>query len=139
VVTVVVFMKFVSKSGHEVAKSQVSVVQQVDHAQDVEAQSTARNALAAAKTIFLDDSAYTGVNPASLAGVEPALQYTDGPSPAVGTVSVASTAEAVGLAVHSSSGTCFYVRDDIATGTTFGSGTVCTGQAALTAATAASW
>jgi hypothetical protein len=132
------FLTFVSKSGHEVAHAQATVVQQVDHSQDAAAQTTLQGAMAAAKTIFLDDTSYAGMNPAALAEVEPSLTYTDGPSPALPTISVASTPTAVGLAVMSASGTCFYMKDDAAAGTTYGSGTTCTGQAALSAA-APSW
>jgi len=132
------FLTFVSKGGHEVAEAQVSAVQQVDHGQDAAAQTTLQGAMAAAKTVFLELSSYQGATPAALAEVEPSLTYTDGPSPALPTISVASTPTAVGLAVMSASGTCFYMKDDATAGTTYGSGTTCTGVAALGAA-AASW
>jgi hypothetical protein len=133
------FLTFVSNSGHEVARAQATVVQQVDHSQDAAAQTTLQGAMAAAKTIFLDGSSYQGANPAAFAEVEPSLTYTDGPSAALGTVSVASTPTTVGLSVMSASGTCFYMKDDATAGTTYGSGLTCTGQAALSGAAAASW
>jgi hypothetical protein len=139
VALVVVFMNFVSKSGHEVADSQATVIQQVDHTRDIQAKQNVQNALLAVKEYFTENSSYQGLTPASLAAVEPSLQYTDGPSPSVTTVSVAATADTVALAIEAPSGTCFYAKDTATAGTTFGSGTICTGQAALTGATAASW
>ncbi len=133
------FLTFVSKSGHEVAQAQATVVQQVDHSQDAAAKSSVNNAMAAAKTMFLDNSSYDGLTAADLAGVEPSLTYTDGPSPNLSTISVASTPTSVGLAVLSPSGTCFYMKDDAAAGVSFGSGATCTGQAALGAVTGPSW
>jgi hypothetical protein len=143
VALVVVFMNFMSKSGHEVADSQATVIQQVDHTRDVQAKQNLQSALLSAKVYFNQNpsgaAGYEGLTPASLADVEPSLQYTDGPSPSVTTVSVAATADTVALAIEAPSGTCFYARDSATTGTTYGSGTTCTGQAALTGATAASW
>jgi hypothetical protein len=132
------FMSMVSKGGHEVAAAQVSAVQQIDHSQDVLAQTSLTSAMAAAKTLFVDNGTYDGVGPAELAALEPAFTYTDGPSPNPNTISVATQGTTAGLAAMSPSGTCFYLRDDGAGGITYGSGTECTGMAAL-GATAASW
>jgi hypothetical protein len=139
VALVIVFMNFMSKSGHEVADSQATVIQQVDHTRDIQAKQNLQNALLAAKEYVSENGSYQGLTPASLAGIEPAFQYTDGPSPSVTSVSVAATADAAGFAIEAPSGTCFYVKDSPTAGTTFGSGTICTGGAALTGATAASW
>jgi hypothetical protein len=135
---VVGFMTFVSKEGNEVAEAQVTAVQQIDHSQDAAAQSALRNAMVAAKTLFTDNGTYDGLGPGDLAGIEPSLTYVDGPSPDARTVSVAMQGSVAGMAAMSPSGTCFYVKDDAVGGVTFGSGTVCTGQAALAAA-GASW
>ena len=132
------FMSMVSKGGHEVANAQVSAVQQIDHSQDVQAQTSLTSALAAAKTLYMDNGSYNDAGPADLAGVEPSFTYTDGPSPNPQTVSVAMQGSVAGLASMSPSGTCFYLRDDEAVALTYGSGTECTGAAAL-GATAASW
>jgi hypothetical protein len=139
VALVVVFMNLLSKSGHEVADSQATVIQQVDHTRDIQAQQNLQNALLAARQSFTESASYQGLTPATLASTEPSLQYTDGPSPSVSTVSVAATAEAVGLAIEAPSGTCFYIKDSGVGGTTFGTGTTCTGQAAMAGATATSW
>jgi hypothetical protein len=137
---VVGFLTFVSRGGHQAAEAQVTAVQQIDHSQDAAAQSSLRNAMVAAKTLFTDAGTYDGLGPADLTGVEPSLTYTDGPSPDAQTVSVALQGSTAGMAAMSPSGTCFYIKDDPAAGgVTFGSGTICTGQAALGAATGASW
>ena len=41
------------------------------------AQSSLRNALTAAKTLFTDNNDYTGANSAALQGVEPSLTFVD--------------------------------------------------------------
>lgn len=135
---VVGFLTFVSKGGDEVAAAQVTAVQQIDHSQDALAQATLRNTLAAAKTLFTDAGSYDGLGPADLAGIEPSLTYTDGPSTDPQTVSVAMQGNVAGMAAMSPSGICFTIRDDAVGGVTYGSGIACTGQAALTAA-APSW
>jgi hypothetical protein len=134
-----VFLNFMSKSGHEVADTQATVIQQVDHTRDVQAKQNLENALVAARQYFNENASYQGLTPAALAGVEPSLQYTDGPSPSVNVVSVAVTTDATALAIQAPSGTCFYVKDSATAGSTFGSGTTCTGQAAMAGATATSW
>jgi hypothetical protein len=70
--------------------------------------------------------------------MEPSLTYTDGPSPDTSTISVAVQGSQIGLATLSPSGTCFYVKDDVMNGPRYGSGTACTGTAALSAV-APSW
>jgi hypothetical protein len=132
------FLTFVSTGGREAAGGQVTAVEQIDHSQDALAQSTLRNAMVAAKTLYADAGTYDGLGPADLAGIEPSLTYTDGPSADAQTVSVVMQGNVAALAAMSPPGTCFYIRDDAVGGVTFGSGTECTGQAAMTAA-APSW
>ncbi len=128
------FLTFVSKGGHEVVAAQVTAVRQIDHSQDALAQGTLRNALAAAKTLFTESGTYDGLGPADLAGVEPSRTYTDGPSTDPQTVSVAMQGSTAAMAAMSPSGTCFTIKDDADGGVTYGTGTACTGQAALSAA-----
>ena len=114
-----------------------------NRAQDRAAQSSLRNALVAAKTIYTDASDYTQANATALAAVEPSLTFvaTGVASTNATTVSVdpvsANTWAAASL---SASGTCFYIKDSAnGPGTRFGSGTTCTGTQANTSATATSW
>ena len=131
-------------------------------AQNRAAQSSLRNALTAAKTAYTDNSDYSLSTDVQLPGIEPSLTYLAADSPSVDTalpapstatvpsfkvVSVAVTSTGAtsdkqvwSAAVLSKSGTCYYIKD-IATGTGagtfFGSGTTCTGTAAVGAAAGA--
>ena len=141
-VAVLIFfgMKFFSRSGHEIAKTQVSVVNQVGAAQDVEAKSSLEAALRAAKVAFLDGGEnYTSAGPAQLSLLEPSLTYTDGPSTAPSVVSVQNSATSWSAAVMSASGTCWWISDSGGLNATlYGSGTPCTGAVAASA-TASKW
>ncbi len=125
-------------------------------AKDRSAQSSLRNTLTAAKTIYADGQDYNKATataavvgpPAyplgALLAVEPSLAFvvpgTASTDPK--TVSVATTASTFYGAAMSSSGTCYYVKDDINAGTTYGKTSVaadCTGTKALTAAFTAAW
>jgi type IV pilus assembly protein PilA len=106
-------------------------------AQNRAAQSDLRNALVAAKVIYTDNSAYTNANSSGLIVVEPSLQYVDSPGAStvanpVVSVSVVSATEWA-AARMSASGTCYWIRDRSANGTTYGSGATCTGAAAAAA------
>jgi type IV pilus assembly protein PilA len=99
------------------------------------AQSSLRNALTAAKTIFTDNNDYSAATASALQGVEPSLTFVTTASTGAKTVSVdAVDANTWDAAVLSASGTCYYIQDVAnAGGTTFGSGATCTGAAAATA------
>ncbi len=106
-----------------------------ERAQDKAAQSSARNTLTAAKTIFTDNEDYTEATVTALNDVEPSLTFV-----ASGTASTdqnevsvnGSSATTFYAAVASSSGTCFYISDDVTgPGTQFASGTgTCDGSTA---------
>ncbi len=92
-------------------------------AQDKSAESSLRNSLTAAKTIYTDSEKYTDATPAALTAVEPSLKFE-----AIGTgsagpksVSVSETAGVIAMAALSNSGKCFVIRDNVAgPGTEFG-------------------
>ena len=89
---------------------------------DAGAQSSVRNALAAAKTIFTDTDSYSGLTVDALSQVEPSLTYTADSSTGPDNVSVATdSAMKAAIAVMAPSGTCFYLLDDATSGTTYGS------------------
>jgi type IV pilus assembly protein PilA len=98
-------------------------------AQDRAAQASLRNALVAAKSIYTDKQDYTqAVTPSSgtdpLAGVEPSLTYKTSSAASTGQNDISNDATAsiwYGAAL-SASGTCFYIKDDVSTGTKYGSG-----------------
>src|SRR5262249_16298847 len=92
-------------------------------AQDRAAQSSLRNALTAAKTIFTDHEDYTEATVTALAGSQPSLGFSDGtqtqgdfgasgpgndPRDVVIKSPDANTFEA---SVFSKSGNCFYIKD----------------------------
>jgi type IV pilus assembly protein PilA len=113
-------------------------------AQNKAAQSDLRNALVAAKTIYTDNSTYATATASGLSGVEPSLCYYNNvtsvssgatagncasPGPTGGaSVSVLATAGEWSAARMSASGTCYWIDDTPATGTTYGSDpAACTG------------
>ena len=124
-----------------------------NRANDRAAQSSLRNALTGAKTIFTDQQDYSFADATTLAANEPSLTFVAGgvtsskakivsvDSPAAGGALIA-TWEA---ATYSASGTCFYIKDVAATGggTFFNkavtASTACMGTAASGASSATSW
>ena len=118
-------------------------------AQERAAQSSLRNGLTAAKTMYTDEGNYSSATDANLDDVEPSLAYVAGTavSDDQKEVSVATSATEWAGATLSASGTCFLIRD-VASGT--GAGTFygktstasnCTGDYAATDANtgAAKW
>ena len=121
------------------------------------AQSSARNALVAAKTSYTDVDSYKNVSVATLQGIEPSLNYLAAGTASTTPRSVSVTEAAVngvadqefGDAAMAASGMCYQLRDVAATGngtvnpgTTYGStanAANCTGTNALTNATNPSW
>jgi type IV pilus assembly protein PilA len=114
-----------------------------DRANDRAAQSSARNALTAAKTWYTDSQTFVGADESAtgLKTIEPSLAYAAAGTASADfkTVSVSGTATDWAGAVWSKSGKCFYMHENVATGTKYGStGTAadCTGTKALLAAAA---
>jgi type IV pilus assembly protein PilA len=102
-------------------------------AKDRAAQSSLRNALTSAKTIYTDSSDYTTATANALGGVEPSLTFQTTPSDGPKVISVSNAGfsvtvagpppvttavtgvDGIAFASRSASGTCFYLRD-VATG-----------------------
>lgn len=99
---------------------------------DAPARADARTALATAREAARGRATFADAGPGQLSALERSLTFTDGPSPAPGIVSVASSGGRWAGAVMGTSGTCYWIRLGH-TGTTFGSGELCTGFAALSA------
>jgi hypothetical protein len=110
--------------------------------QDRAAQADLRNALVAAKIMYTDSSTYVGADSTAsgLPTMEPGLCYVDEGTASVAidvpcpTVSVYAWDGGWAAARMSNSGTCFWVKDDLSVGTSYGSGLPCTGTAAVQAA-----
>jgi type IV pilus assembly protein PilA len=108
-------------------------------AQNRAAQSSLRNALVTAKTIFSDDNDYTDATVSALQADEPSLTFLAAGTASAGPteVSVATPVGGIefGGASLADSGTCFWIHDEAnGPGTTYGSGATCTGTAALASA-----
>jgi len=95
-------------------------------AQDRAAQSNLRNALTAEKSFYTDKQAYTQTQ-SELTAIEPSLAFdaTADSAPTAGSIAVAASGGTVTLGTKSASGTCFYVRDVVTTGTTYTKNTAC--------------
>ena len=111
-------------------------------AQDRAAQSSLRNALTAAKTMYTDSSSYAAADESLTTGlptVEPSLTYANTGTPSTGPkmVSVKAAIDTWVGAAKSDAGTCFSIKETTAAGTTFAkNATACSGdQAANTATT----
>jgi type IV pilus assembly protein PilA len=115
-----------------------------NRANDRAAQSSLRNALTAAKTIYTDQQDYTQADATTLAAVEPSLTFVAAgvASTTFKSVSVNSSASASwAAAALSKSGTCYMIKDASGAngGTTYGSSGTCTGTQAATSATGQSF
>ncbi len=114
----------------EIAVTQIHAPRPVGS--DADAKEAARIALVAARAAFTEHQSFLDADPAHLAALQPGYTYVDGPSTMPRIVSVASTTRSWAAAVRGSSGACFWVRIGGA-GTTYGTGSDCTGGAALEA------
>jgi type IV pilus assembly protein PilA len=87
-------------------------------AKDRSAQSSLRNGLTAAKTIYADTSDYTDASTTELAGVEPSLTFAANNAASAGPkdLSIETAANDFWAASLSSTGTCFYIHDEAAAG-----------------------
>ena len=96
-------------------------------AQDRAAQSDVRNALTAEKTHYTDAQSYTEAS-ATLELVEPSLSYVTATSSMATTgnvVYVDVTSNVLTVGAKSASGSCFFLKDDLASGTTYGTSSDC--------------
>jgi hypothetical protein len=137
VVAIAGYMTFIRSSGEQIASDERTAISQIGTAKDVQAKMTAQQAASAVQQLYAEQGSYNAITPGALHNFEPSSTYTGGASSGPNAVSVASSANGVGLAVRSESGTCFLERFS-AGGVTYGTGTTCTGQAAMSA-TAAGW
>ena len=126
------FLHFMGSAGQEIGSDQQRVVDQIGNAQDVQAQLAGTQAIQAVQMLYAQDASFGAITPQALKAFEPAFTYTAAASADPNTVSVAGSSSGVGLAVMSASGTCLYAHV-AATGTTYGTGSTCTGDAALDA------
>jgi type IV pilus assembly protein PilA len=91
-------------------------------ADDVAAKQAAMLAVKTARS--LEDGTYGPVTAAALAASQPGMSFVDGATPSEGPGTVSQevvSATTLYVSVYSLAGTCFFVRDQLDAGTTFGS------------------
>jgi len=136
-VLVIGFMKMMGNAGQEIGADNQKMVEQVGAAEDTQAELTANQSIQNAMEIYAESGSFSAVTAQALGAAEPSFSYVSGPSDGANTVSVAASSAGVGLAVKSTLGSCLYAFVQ-ASGTTYGKGSGCTGEAA-TDATDPSW
>ena len=124
------------EAGKQIADAESGAVAQIDTAYDAAAQGTVGRAVVVAQSLHAEHGSFT-TDIATLSAYDPSLRFTSGPSNNPSTVSYAVSGSQLGAAVRSESGTCWWVRIDPSGVTTYGSGTPCTGSAAMAASDAA--
>ena len=92
----------------------------------------------AASAAYQASNGYATVGPDQLSLLDPSLTYIEGPSTSVNVVSVASSNAAWAAAILGPSGTCYWVKLSAMALPSYGTGTTCTGAAAM-AANSTSW
>jgi hypothetical protein len=132
-----VFLRSADEAGKQIGRSQSEAVSQIDPAYDAAAQGTMGRAVVVATSLYAESGSFT-TDVATLSAYDPGLVFTSGPSETPMTISFAVDATGFGAAVRSESGTCWWAKIDEKSVTTYGSGTPCTGSAAM-AADAPSW
>ena len=95
---------------------------------DDDAEEATRIALTAARAAFVQRGSFLAADPARLSELQPGFTFVDGPSTMPEIVSVAADRHAWAAAVLGPSGTCFWIRADVA-------GTISTGSAPGTTST----
>ena len=110
-----------------------------ERANDRAAQSSLRNSLTAAKTIYTDSQDYSQATATALDDVEPSLSHVTTASTDFKIVSVDSDADTFQAAALSESGTCFVIQESASGGTTYGeAASGCTANVA-SAVTGSEW
>jgi hypothetical protein len=125
------------EAGKEIADAGSGTVGQIDTAYDAAAQGTVGRAVVVAQSLHAESGTFPD-DLATLSAFDPGLHFTPDASKDPSTVSYAVSGSEFGAAVRSESGTCWWVRIDAGGVTTYGSGSDCTGSAAMAAA-APSW
>ena len=131
------YLRGADTAGKRIADAETDTVAQVDKAYDAAAKASVGRAIVVAQTLHAERGTFT-TDLATLSAFDPSIHFTAGPSAGPDSISYAASDSAFGAAVRSESEACWWVRIDASGVTTYGSGTPCTGQAAMAAA-APSW
>lgn len=130
VALIAVVMGVMKSGGQAAAQSEKSAIQQVGAADDAQAKLAAQQALTTAQMLVAEAGSLDAVTPDALSAAEPSLHYTTGASTGPTSVSVAVANGQLGIAVASGSSSCVWAHQSGGS-VSWGSGTSCTGQAAL--------
>lgn len=130
VALIAVVMGVMKSGGEAAAQGEKSAVQQVGAADDAQAKLAAQQAITTASMLVAEAGSLDAVTPEALSAAEPSLHYTAGASTGPTSVSVAVANGQLGIAVASGSGSCVWAHQSGGS-VSWGSGTACTGQAAL--------
>jgi hypothetical protein len=125
----------IEAGGGTVVKHVKTTTKQVETVGDVQAKADLNLVFSAAITAFMDGGAsFLDAGPDQLSILQPNFTYVGGSraSTGPGVVSVEVTHQSWGGAILSSSGTCFYLRA-VGSHKAYGTGPVCTGEAAMAA------
>ena len=106
----------------------------VNTAVDVPAKAAAKAAASAASAAYQASNGFATIGPDQLSLLDPDLTFTEGASTADTVVSVASAQAAWAAAVLGPSGTCYWIKIGGIGAVSYGTGTTCTGAAAMAAA-----
>lgn len=132
-----VFLRSADEAGKQIADSRSQAISQIDRAYDAAAQGTIGRAAMVALSLYAERGSFS-TDLAALSAYDPELRFVSGPSNDPTTISYATDASGFGAALRSESGTCWWAKIDTNSVTTYGSGSPCTGSAAM-AASAPSW
>lgn len=121
---------FVVLNGSDEAEAPPRTTSPVDRALDAAAQSTIGRAVVVAQTLHGELGSFPA-DGVTLSAEDPTLTFTADPSSGPTSVSFAAEDDAFAAAVRSESGTCWWVRVDPSGATSYGSGSSCTGEAAM--------
>lgn len=102
-----------------------------DPSTDSDAVKAAGMALIAARAASTEHGSFLDAGPVQLSALQPRYTFVDGPSTTSTIVSVASTADTWAAAVQDPGGTCYWIRATSAGDISRGTGSECTGEAAL--------
>jgi hypothetical protein len=132
-----VFLRGADEAGRRIGRANSEAVSQIDRAHDSAAQATMGRVAMVAQSLSAERGSFV-TDAQALAGFDPGLRFTSGPSTGPTSISYAVDAVRFGAAVRSESGTCWWITIDANGLTAYGSGLPCTGGAAM-AASSPSW
>ena len=105
----------------------------VDTAMDAQAKAAAKGAASAASAAYQASNGFATIGPDQLSLLDPDVSFTTDPSTSASVVSVANAQAAWAAAVLGPSGTCYWIKIGGIGAVSYGTGSTCTGAAALAA------